>query len=143
MSTEKGATRLKGLKRLGPDPVEDQLNRVLGRLAAGDLPGQIEVAQVDVTEALGRRGPKGVILAGVSQNEAAARYLAGEMACLANTPGGGAIILGVADDGARIGTKLDAEWVRHRIWQLTEQRLTVTVREVDLTGIRLLALTTH
>ena len=65
------------------------------------------------------------------------------MACLANTPGGGAIVLGVADDGVRIGTSLEPEWLRYRIWQLTEQRLTVAVREVDLGGTRLLVLMTH
>ncbi|EQD52754.1 transcriptional regulator with HTH domain protein, partial [mine drainage metagenome] len=62
---------------------------------------------------------------------------------MANTPGGGAIVLGVADDGTRIGTELDPEWLRHRIWQLTERRLTVAVRAVDLNGTRILVLTTH
>jgi ATP-dependent DNA helicase RecG len=83
------------------------------------------------------------VLPGEASNDAAARYLAGEMACLANTAGGGAIILGVADDGARIGTSLDPEWLRHRIWQLTEQKLTVTVREAQLDGSRILVLVTH
>ena len=62
---------------------------------------------------------------------------------MANTPGGGAVIVGVADDGIRIGTDLDPEWLRFRIWQLTEGKLTVTVRVADLGGTRLLVLSTH
>ncbi|MHB8449590.1 MAG: ATP-binding protein [Mycobacteriales bacterium] len=128
---------------LGPDPLEDQLLDVLARLAAGHPPDQLEVAQVDVKEEAGRRGRAGLILPGAAQNDQAARLLAGEMACLANTPGGGAIVLGIANDGTRIGTELDSEWLRYRIWQLTESRLTVAVRVADLDGTRILVLTTH
>ena len=128
---------------LGPDPVHEQVNAVLARLAAGEPPSRIEVAQVDVKEEPGRRSAAGAIVPGSSENEAAAQYLAGEMACFANTTGGGAIILGIADDGTGIGTELDAEWLRHRIWQLTDGKLTVTIREVLLSKVRLLVLTTH
>lgn len=68
-------------------------------------------------------GPTGIIIEGQPPNEEAARYLAAEMDCFANTPGGGAIILGVADDGTRIGTRLDAEWLRHRIWEPANKQL--------------------
>lgn len=128
---------------LGPDPVEGAITRVLDRLAAGDPPGEIEVAKVDVKEEVGRRGRDGSILPGASENEQAALYLAEEMACLANTPGGGAIILGVADDGQRIGTQLDPQWLRHRIWQLTDQKLTVAVRAAELDRTPILVLITH
>ncbi|MGH3443227.1 MAG: ATP-binding protein, partial [Nitriliruptorales bacterium] len=128
---------------LGPDSLETQVTAVLQKLADGDVPRDIEVAAVDVKEEPGRRGAAGAIQAGGTQNDAAARYLAGEMACLANTPGGGALVLGVADDGTRIGTDLDPGWLRHRIWELAEHRLTVDVRVVDLDGTRLLVLTTH
>ena len=63
--------------------------------------------------------------------------------CFANSPGGGAIILGVADDGTHIGTNLDREWLRHRIWELTERALTARIDEGDLSGTRVLVLTTH
>jgi ATP-dependent DNA helicase RecG len=43
----------------------------------------------------------------------------------------------------RIGTELDNQWLRHRIWELTEGRLTVEVREGTLESVRLLVLTTH
>ena len=128
---------------LGPDPVEAQVQAVLAHLAAGHPPNQIERRQVDVKEELGRRGPGGKVLPGSDRNDPAARYLTGEMSCMANSPGGGAIILGVADDGTRIGTGLDGEWLRHRIWQLTDGKLTIAVREGDLGGARILVLTTH
>ncbi|HEX8394274.1 MAG TPA: ATP-binding protein [Longimicrobium sp.] len=128
---------------LGPDPVDRQVNEVMARLAAGDAPRGIERAQVDVKEEPGRRGRDGGIAAGRSENEEAARYLAGEMACLANTAGGGAIILGIADDGTRIGTELGAEWLRHRIFELTSRQLTISVQAVVFEGVRLLVLKTH
>lgn len=56
--------------------------------------------------------------------------------------GGGAIILGVADDGTVIGTALDAEWLRHRIFELTDRALTVDVAEIEFQGKRLLILKT-
>lgn len=128
---------------LGPDPVERQVQEVLDLIAQGHPPSQIERAQVDVKEEPGRRGQGGVIQPGAAQNDDAARYLTGELSCIANTPGGGAIILGVADDGTLIGTELDPDWLRHRIWELTEQRLTVDVRVVDMNGIRVLVASTH
>lgn len=128
---------------LGPDPVETQVRALLEQLVDGRPPRDIEVAAVDVKEEPGRRGAGGVIQPGAPHNDAAARYLAGDIACLANTAGGGALVLGVADDGTRIGTELDPEWLRHRIWELTEHRLTVDVRVVDLDGTRLLVLSTQ
>lgn len=123
--------------------MERQVDTLLACLAAGDPPSQVEISHVDVKEEPGRRGPGGIVNPGAAQNDDAARYLAGEMACFANTPGGGAIILGVADDGLLIGTELDADWLRHRIWQLTEQKLTISVQEAQLASTRLLVLTTH
>lgn len=127
---------------LGPDPLTQQVEDLLGRLAAGESPAAIETRQIDCKEEPGRRGPGGVVLEGGTENEEAARYLADEIACLANTPGGGAIVLGVADDGRRVGTNLDPEWLRHRIYELTNRRLTIDGQVVDLDGTRLLVLTT-
>lgn len=128
---------------LGPDPLESQIAEALQAIASGRPPNEVETTRIDVKEEPGRRGPSGSILPGQTQNEAAARYLAGEMACMANTPGGGAIIVGISDRGDRIGTELDSEWLRHRVWQLTEHRLTTTVRPVELEGHRLLVVSTH
>lgn len=99
---------------------------------------QSERLSVDLKEEAGRRGPDGTIRPGATQSEEAAKKLAGEAACMANTPGGGALIVGVADDGVLIGTNLDAEWLRHRIYELTQRLLTVDVQAADVQGTRLL-----
>ena len=128
---------------LGPDPLEEQIEGVFALLERGRAPNCVETSGVDIKEEPGRRGSQGRVLPGHDENEEAARYLAGEMACMANTAGGGAIILGVADDGTRIGTSLKREWLRYRIWELTEGKLTVAVRVAELDGCRLLVLSTH
>ncbi len=131
------------LRFLGPDPLEDQIEEMFALLEQGRTPSRVETSQVDIKEEPGRRGPRGQVLPGRHENEKAARYLAGEMACMANTVGGGAIILGVADDGTRIGASLESEWLRYRIWELTERKLTVAVRVAELDGYRLLVLSTY
>jgi ATP-dependent DNA helicase RecG len=128
---------------LGPDPLESQIANALQAVARGKAPNEVETTHIDVKEEPGRRGTNGRVLPGQTRNEAAARYLAAEMACMANTPGGGAIIVGISDRGDRIGTELDGEWLRHRVYELTEQRLTTNVRAVELEGHRLLVLSTH
>ncbi len=127
----------------GPDPLEAQIAEVIGRLRAGEAPSEIEVAQVDVKEEKGRRGRDGLVEAGARENGTAATHLAEEMAWMANTPGGGAIILGIADDGLLIGTELDSEWLRYRIYELTDRKLTVAVLTAELNDVRILILKTH
>ena len=127
---------------LGPDPLERQIAETLHRLTEGRTPARIETAHVDVKEEPGRRRGRAVA-PGAATNEEAAACFAGEMACMANTAGGGAIIVGVADDGERIGSDLDVQWLRHRIYELTERKLTVDVREAVLDGCRILVLATH
>ncbi len=127
---------------LGPEPIAQQVESVLARIAAGEPPDGLEGLQVDVKEEPGRRGAGGRVEPGAEESEEAARYLAEEMACFANTPGGGAIILGIADDGTRIGTSLQAERLRHRIYELTGRKLAVSIREVDMEGTRILVLKT-
>ena len=129
------------LEVLGRDPIDVLVERALRRLSKGEPPGRIETQRVDVKEEPGRRGPRGVVLPGERTNEKAADYLAEEMACMANTPGGGALIVGIADDGTRIGTRLDPERLRHRIWELTSRQLTVSARAANLDGCRVLILT--
>lgn len=124
---------------LGPDPLEEQLETALRMLSQGITPEAVESTQIDVKEERGRR-INGKVQAGKTENEDAARQLAGELACMANTKGGGAIILGIANDGSRIGTRLDCDWLRHRIWELTGEKLEARVREANLGGTRLLVL---
>ena len=129
------------LGTLGREPIDGLVEQALHRLLRGEAPSRIEVERVDFKEERGRRAPDGSVSGGEATNEGAADHLAEELACMANTPGGGAIIVGVSDDGARIGTRLNADWVRHRIWELTSRQLTVAVREASLDGCRLLILT--
>ncbi|MEV0334761.1 ATP-binding protein [Nocardia sp. NPDC050717] len=120
-------------------PLYDEVKRVLQCLRDGLPVGETE--RIDFKEEAGRRGQGGAILPGSATNEKAAQALAAESACMANSDGGGALIVGVADkDRALIGTQLEIEWLRHRIYQLTDQRLTVSVREESVEGARLLVL---
>ena len=128
------------LETLGQDPLEMLVEQALRRLSDGEPPSRMEVERVDVKEEPGRRGAGGAVSPGKRENEQAASYLAEEMACMANTPGGGALIVGIADDGARIGTRLDADWLRYRIWELTSNKLTITARAANLDRCRILIL---
>jgi ATP-dependent DNA helicase RecG len=122
---------------VGPDPVQQQLDTVLAAIAAGTSPHQVEHRLVDCKEEPGRRGKGGAVLPGATTNETAATYLAREAACFANSDDGGALIIGVSDKGQLIGTALDCEWLRHRIYELTQHKLTVTAYETTLANTRL------
>ena len=122
----------------GPDPIGDEVRHVLEVLesATGPVDG-LESLHVDLKEEAGRRAGR-TILPGSTENDRAARVLAGEAACMANTPGGGVLIVGVADDGTLIGTELDAQLLRRKIYDLTDRLLTVDVTPVTCRGVRLL-----
>lgn len=123
----------------GRDPVDAQVQEILSALEAGDSVGEADEREyVDLKEEAGRRGRDGAILSGGAENEIAAAKLAEAAACMANSDGGGALIVGVSDLGELIGAELDAEWLRQRIWQLTGRLLTVHVREVEVRSTRLL-----
>jgi len=129
----------------GADQVEARANlqavvdAALGRLAAGARPDDFEREHVDFKEEAGRRGPGGTLKVGSPHNEEAAKHLANEVACMANTPGGGAIVVGVEDRSGRLlGAALDEEWLRHRVYQLVD--IAPTVEERYVQGTRLLVL---
>nr|NLI51302.1 transcriptional regulator [Propionibacterium sp.] len=97
--------------------------RVLDSEADGllTLSGDIkETASIDFKEEAGRRrGPD--LEPGLPENQEAATKLADEVACLANSPGGGALILGIEDkSGQVLGTELDRDWLRHRIYRAVD-----------------------
>ena len=113
------------------------VDTVLDGLASGKLPGEAERQQVDIKEEAGRRGAGGVLLPGQAENLAAATQLADEAACFANTPGGGALIVGVEDrTGDLLGTSLDQDWLRHRIYERVD--IAPVVEERTVAGVRLL-----
>lgn len=121
-------------------PVDAEVADALTQLSQGRRPRDIELQRVDFKEEPGRRDSAGNIQPGSSQSEEAANFLADELACMANTDGGGAVVLGVSDDGQAVGTQLDPQWLRHRIYELTDRRLTVDVQEHQWQGTRLLVL---
>jgi len=115
------------------------VDTALRRLAKGQLPTDVEREHIDLKEEAGRRGRGGVLLAGEPRNLAAADQLADEVSCLANTPGGGALIVGVEDaSGQLLGAGLDVEWLRHRIYERVD--VAPAVEERVVAGVRLLAI---
>jgi len=70
-----------------------------------------------------------------------ANDMADAAACFANASGG-TIVLGVADnetgEGAFIGTQLDPQYLRRRIYDVTRPALDVSVHDVTFAGARLL-----
>ncbi|MCL1800856.1 MAG: putative DNA binding domain-containing protein [Promicromonosporaceae bacterium] len=115
----------------------DETDRVLGLLATGEFDDD-ESSLVDLKEERGRRDRAGSLLPGEPRNERAAEQVAENAACMANTPGGGALILGADDNGSLTGTALDEEWLRHRAYELSGKTLTLDIRAVQLNGVRLL-----
>lgn len=123
----------------GEDPVRVRVKELLDELEAGSVVDhRHEGVHVDLKEDVSRRDRHGAPIAGDARSEAAAKYLASEAACMANTPGGGALIVGVGDAGDLLGTGLDSEWLRHRIYELTDRKLTVDTSEALIRGTRLL-----
>jgi ATP-dependent DNA helicase RecG len=120
--------------------VAEEVAKVMAQLHAGHAPCNIEREKVDIKEEAGRRDRNGDPLPPVPESEVAATALAEEIACMANTPGGGALIVGVANGGELIGTELDPQWLRHRIYELVGG-LTATVQVHHLHGVRILVIT--
>ena len=128
-------------KFFDPPSPDAEARRVITALAAGDYdPELLESASVDLKEEAGRRS-NGVVLPGSPQNDRVARPLAEAAACMANTEGGGVLIVGVdGRTGAIIGADTDTDWLRTRIYQLTDRRLTVNIRVAEVRGKRLLVI---
>jgi ATP-dependent DNA helicase RecG len=119
--------------------LRNQVDLVLAKLATGQPPSEIEREQIDLKEEPGRRGPGGSVLPGERRSHAAVELLAREVPCMANTPGGGVLILGVEDRGGRLlGTELDTDWLRHRTFERVEIAPAIEERHVD--GVRLLVI---
>ncbi|GMA41748.1 RNA-binding domain-containing protein [Mobilicoccus caccae] len=122
----------------GGDAVQRAVDSAL--VAVRDGSSVPERRHFDFKEEAGRRGQGGVIRPGLPENEPAAKSLAGEVACMANTPGGGALIVGVADDGTPIGTDLDVDWLQKRLYQLLHHKLATIITEESARGRRLLVI---
>ncbi|MBT0773677.1 putative DNA binding domain-containing protein [Kineosporia sp. J2-2] len=117
----------------------DAVGRALTLLGEGSSADAVEAEGIDFKEEAGRRGRAGVILPGQPRSEAVATQLADEVACLANTPSGGALIVGVADDGTVIGAVSERDWLRQRIHERVDIAPAVEERWLP-DGTRLLVL---
>lgn len=115
-----------------------QVESILASAADGRVQKTKETQSVDFKEEAGRRnGPQ--IEPGKTENPEAADKLADEVACMANTPGGGALIVGIEDKTGRIiGTELDIDWLRQGIFTRIDVAPDVVAKRV--LGQRVLAI---
>ena len=134
-----------GFRFLDPPTPEEEVNHVLQALADGTyIPETLEGTAIDLKEDSSRRDQKtGAMQAGSTRPESMARKLAQAAACFANTPGGGALIVGVHNESGEIpGTSIDADWLRSRLHELTDGKMGANVRVVEVDGIRILVVIT-
>ncbi len=114
----------------------------ISQVVAGALPADAETELVDFKLEEGRRRRSGALVSIGSQHEPAAMALAREAACFANTTKGGCLVVGVDDrtPGAPglVGAESDQNWLRQRIYALTQPSLTVEIEVEIQSGARLL-----
>lgn len=119
--------------------LEHEVEVALSGARDGLLRSAAESSSLDFKEEAGRRTRTGELEPGRPENQGAATKLADEVACFANSPGGGVILLGVADKtGEVVGTELDVDWLRHRIYRAVDVAPDIVEHAVD--GQRVLAL---
>lgn len=134
-----------GFRFLDPPTPEEEVTRVLETLADGTYnPEALEGTAIDLKEDASRRNRKtGAIQEGSPNPEHVAEKLARDAACFANTPGGGALVVGVSDKtGEIVGTDIDGDWLRSRLHALTGGKMGATVREAEVDDTRLLVIIT-
>ena len=104
----------------------------IAAVAAGAKAGSVETEILDFKEeagtvTVGGRRPIG------AQHEPAAQALAGEVACMAMSDQGGVIVVGVNDKEsgrtAFVGSFLDLDWLRRRIYALTSPHYSIDIPE--------------
>ena len=121
------------------DPIGAHLDAFCAQIDEGAAPRDLESDWVDAKEEAGRRQGTHVV-PGQAENEEAARAIARAVACFANGMHGGAVLIGIADDGEPIGTQLDPEWVRSRVRELTDGEVIPHVEARVVKGVRCLGI---
>jgi ATP-dependent DNA helicase RecG len=120
--------------------------QAIAAIKGGTRVDAVESLTLDFKEEAGRRDKTGFYGPGSPRNAIAARALAEEACCLANSEGG-VLVVGVDDKGvgpgALIGAELDPEWLRERVWEATEPHLAVDVQPIEEDGVRLLLVLVH
>jgi ATP-dependent DNA helicase RecG len=105
----------------------------IAAVAAGTKAAEVESEIVDFKEEAGTVVAGGRRVAIDAQHEPAAQALAAEVACMAMSEHGGAIVVGVDDKtgGAQafVGSYLDLEWLRRRIYALTRPHFPIDLLE--------------
>ncbi|MGP9723020.1 DUF5635 domain-containing protein [Corynebacterium sp. AOP40-9SA-29] len=116
--------------------LEKQVRLVLDTATGGRITLTDKTKSVGLKEEAGRRnGPD--IEPGRPENPTAATALADEVACMSNSPGGGALIVGFENcTGRIIGTELGVDWLRSRIW--SGVGIAPDIVEEHLEGLRIL-----
>jgi ATP-dependent DNA helicase RecG len=115
--------------------------QAIDQIGHGARPADLETDILDFKEERGtirqdRRQPIS------PHHEPAARALAEEAACFANSSGGGVLVVGVDDKAhgraAFVGAYLDSVWLRERIHALTQPHLAVDIiEEITVAGQRI------
>ncbi|OHQ78212.1 transcriptional regulator [Corynebacterium sp. HMSC073H12] len=118
--------------------LQQEVEVILSSAAHGRIFKVKESQGIDFKEEAGRRnGPN--IEPGKPQNPEAATKLADEVACMANSPAGGGLIVGVEDaTGKIIGTELDEDWLRQRIYEGVDVAPDIVAKRVE--GQRILVI---
>ena len=114
----------------------------IARVLAGEVAEAAESDLVDFKEEVGTVGTGGQRRPIGPRHAPAAEVLAIEVACFANSPSGGVLVVGVDDKSsgpaALHDTYLDLGWLRERLWSLTSPRYSVDeIEEVVEQGRRL------
>lgn len=114
----------------------------IAAVAAGARAADVESEVVDFKEEVGTVAPHGGRIAIGAQHEPAAKAIAAAVACMAMSDQGGVIVVGVDDkrDGAAafVGTHLDLEWLRRRVYALTQPHYAIDIIEpIRESGARL------
>lgn len=117
--------------------LNSSIDSILSTARDGRVTKTKETQSIDFKEEAGRRnGPS--IEPGQNKNSDAATKLADEVACMANSPEGGALLLGIEDrSGMIIGTELDIDWLRQSIYSRVD--IAPDIIEKRAEGQRILA----
>jgi ATP-dependent DNA helicase RecG len=110
----------------------------IAAIARGARAGDVEPEVVDFKEETGTVARGGVRVTIGAQHEPAAKALAAEVACMAMSDQGGVIVVGVDDKGsgqaAFVGSFLDLDWLRRRVYALTHPSFPIDVPEEVFEG---------
>ena len=105
----------------------------IAAVTVGAKAADVESEIVDFKEEAGTVVAGGRRVAIDAQHEPAAQALAAEVACMAMSDRGGAIVVGINDKAAGaaafVGTFLDLDWLRRRIYVLTQPNFSSDVIE--------------